>query len=235
MGWLPANSDFLTVFGAVVAAGTALIGIFAGLSQFTGTSGARRTAEWTTDALDKEQDPARRLVLERLKLRALGHLVAARYVPWWRLYEVALQALFTPVFIALNLSLWSVLAAWVNLSAAVRRAIRIYSERLRVARQFVKGGRDVEPVRVDLLNQMEGGTRTEFTLGYLAAAAYIGTAALAALALRQHGAPPSRWLWTILGICVCLGFVWKIRAYAASWAERATSSQQPTPPQEHQP
>ena len=71
----------------------------------------------------------------------------------------------------------------VTLALVFRRAIRLYAERERVAHQFEAGGIDVEPVRVDIMEQMEGGTRREFSLGIISAVAVMATGALAAWGL----------------------------------------------------
>lgn len=229
MHWLPSNSDYLTIFAAVLAAGTALIGIFVSLSQFTGVSRARRTVEWTSAALATEEDSARRLVLDRLKLRGQGYLVAARYVPWWRFSEAALWMLLSPavVIVAANADrgtsylVSSAIAGFVNLSIVGRRGVRLYSERLRVAHGFAAGGQDVEPVRTDLLAQMESGTLREFTLGFLVAAAVMGTGALTAWALTPGGGG-ARWVWTLAGVIACGHCFRLIQTYAKSWADQSS-------------
>jgi hypothetical protein len=228
---LPNDADFLTVFGAVLAAGTAMIGIVLSFSQFTGTARARRTIEWATAALTTETNLARRLVLDRLKLRGQGHLVAARYVPWWRFTEAVLWMLITPALfvIAANrddertYAIVYALAGLVNLATVGRRAVRLYSERTRVARQFVVGDRDVEPVRIDLLNQMEGGTLREFGLGIAVAISVMATGALVAWALTGGGGS-ARWLWPFVGLFACWNALRLIHSYATTAAETSTTS-----------
>lgn len=229
--WLPNDPDFLTVFGAVLAAGTALIGIAVSLSQFSGAARARRTVEWATAALSTETDPARRLVLDRLKLRGQAHLVAARYVPWWRFTEAGLWMLLTPALIVIGANNdrgvgWIVtytLAGFVNLATVGRRAVRLYSERTRVARQFVAGKQDLEPVHIDLLNQMEGGTLREFGFGFIIAAALMTTGGLTAWALTGGGGS-ARWLWPFVGLFACWNAFRLVHAYAASAAETSATS-----------
>ncbi len=223
---MPDNTDYLTVFGAVLAAGTALIGIFVSLSQLTGSGRARRMVDWTSAALTTETDTARQLVLNRLKLRGQGYLVAAHYVPWWRFSEAALWMLLSPAILIVAANngrgtmtlISSALAGLVSLGVALRRSIRLYSERIRVAHQFIVGCHDVEPVQINLLNQMEGGTLREFTLGYGAAAAVMGTGALVAWALTE-GSGSSRLPWSILGILACWCCFRLIHSYATAWAE----------------
>lgn len=231
---LPNDADFLTVFGGVLAAGTALIGILVSFSQFTGAARARRTVDWATEALTMETNPARKLVLDRLRLRCQGYLVASRYVPWWRFSEAALWMLLTPVVIVIASSsgraagsvALSALAGLVNMAVVGRRAVRLYSERIRVAHQFVAGGRDVEPVQIDLLHQMEGGTRREFTLGFAVAAAVMATGALVAWALTGGGGS-ARWLWPFVGLFAFWNSVRLIHSYAASAAELRSNMSSP--------
>lgn len=231
MDWLPNDPDFLTVFGAVLAAGTALIGIVVSISQLTGAARARRTVEWASAALSTETDPARRLVLDRLKLRGQGYLVAARYVPWWRFSEAAMWMLLTPALIIVTASnargvgslLTYAFAGLVNLATVGRRAIRLYSERTRVVRQFVAGERDVEPVRIDLLNQMEGGTLREFSLGISVAISVMATGALVAWALTGGGGS-ARWLWPFVGLFACWNALRLIHSYATTAAETSATS-----------
>lgn len=193
MDWLPSDSNFLVIFGAVFAAGTAMLGLIVGLSQLSGAARARRTVEWTSSALESESNTARRTVLERLKLRGQGYLVAANYVPWWRFTEAVVWALLAPtsaILVASRNGDVSALISAFTLSTVLlaiigRRTIRLYSERMRVSYLFAEGGVDVEPVKTDILAQMEGGTRREFTLGFACAILVMGTAGLFAWAILE--------------------------------------------------
>ena len=228
MDWLPKDANFLTVFGAVLAAGTALLGLVVGLGQFTGAARARRIIEWTSAALDSEKDAARKIVLERLKLRGQGYLVAARYVPGRLFTEAILWIFLAPVaFVisavrdgAISFQITAIAASVAGLGTVGRRTVRLYAERTRVARQFAIGGMDVEPVQIDLLGQMEGGTRHEFTLGYACSVLVMGTSALLAWALLEE---PGNvlWFWTLVGAVAC-GFCFQeVHAYAERWSLQA--------------
>lgn len=224
MNWLPEGSDFLNVFGAVLAVGTTLVGLFVSLSQFTGSTRARRNIGWTTTALETEEDEARRIVLNRLKLRGQGHLLAVDYVPWWRFTEVAVWTLLSPALVVVaayrddTFFFVLIIAGLVNLAIVIRRAIRLYAERIRVAQQFAVGGTDVEPVRIDMLGLMEGGVRREFVIGIVCAVSVMGTAASIAWGLT---ASRGILVWSIIGIVLCASSFQLLRSHAMSWADQA--------------
>lgn len=220
MDWTPEDSDYLTTLGAILASGTALLGLIVGVGQFSASARARRLIEWTSAALDSEKEASRRIILERLKLRAQGQLVASRYIPGWRFAEAGFWSLLAPAALiaaAQNgdaVSTWSTLFfGVVNLALVFRRAIRLYAERYRVAHQFAAGGTDVEPVRVDMLEQMEGGTRREFALGGVTAISVMGTGGLLALAATEATASPVG-AWAFLGAFACWCCFQTIRAHA---------------------
>jgi len=176
--WLPEDADFLTVFGAATGAVATLIAIVASIAQLTLGARARHVLDWTTQALATEINEARSAALTQLKLAVQGRLLAAHYVPGWRFIEPLLWTLWAPLSLFLSArgdgSAWSALLAIafsLSLFALpMRRGIRLYAERYRVMHQFVNGI-DFHPIRTDLMEQMEGGTRREFRLAYIGAAA----------------------------------------------------------------
>lgn len=204
MPWTPANADYLTVFAAVLAAGLTLLGLLSGLAQFTRSARARRTIEWTTAALATETHDERKAVLERLRVRAHAQLISAHYVPLWRFGEAAVWSVLAPVFLAVgavgDASVGSVLSMSVTgllaLTILARRAVRLYAERQRVIFAY-RQGREVEPVRTDILELMEGGTRREFLLAMYCSLALMGLGGLTAWALRN---PDDRSLWAYVGL-----------------------------------
>lgn len=227
MEWIQNDADFLTVFGAVLAVGTAILALVVGLGQFSGATRARRTIEWTSAALEAEEDVARGIVLERLKLRGQGYLVAARYIPGWRFAGVTAWTLVAPTTVILGASrgddlatlVFSISAGVVTLTLVGRRAIRLYAERMRVAHQFAIGGRDVEPVRIDIMAQMEGGTRREYSLGFACAISVMGTGGLVAWALVE-GSNSSVWPWIIVAVVACWSCLQVVHSYAARWSQK---------------
>ncbi|POH75174.1 hypothetical protein [Arthrobacter glacialis] len=229
MDWIPKDTDILTVFGAILAVGATVLGLVVGLGQLSGAARASRTIEWTSAALSVEKDSARQMVLERLKLRGQGYLIAAQYVPWWRFSSAIAWTLLSPAFVISAASRSSetlflviaVVAGVLNLTIMVRKAIRLYSERTRVARQFVLGGSDVEPVRIDTLAQMEGGTKREFLLGFVCAVTVMGTGVLLALALVE-GCGSDAWLWVFVGGSACWGAFQVAHVHATQGAHQLT-------------
>ena len=214
-----------------MAAGSATLGLLVGLGQLSGAAQARRTIEWTSTALSIEKDAARQTVLQRLKLRAQGYLIAAQYVPWWRFSEAIAWTLLAPALVILGAhrsgeitSLIGILSLGVvTLTAVARRAIRLYSERMRVSHQFAFGGADVEPVQVDILAQMEGGTRPEFALGLACAITVMGTAGLLAWALVE-GRGSTAWIWVFVGGFSCWSAFQLVHGYAMRWSRKSVST-----------
>ena len=102
MDWVPENADFLTVFGASVGAVAALTASIAGLAQFTAVAKARHVLAWTTQALDSEDDPVRRQIVQRVMLRMQGRLLASHYIASWRFVEPALWTLWAPLSLFLS-------------------------------------------------------------------------------------------------------------------------------------
>jgi hypothetical protein len=227
MEWIQNDADFLTAFGAVLAVGTALLGLAVGLGQFTGASRARRTIEWTSSALESEKDAARIIILERLKLRGQGYLVAAQYIPGWRFAGAVAWTLVAPTTVILGASRGgellslaaSILSGLVTLALVGRRTIRLFAERMRVAHQFALGGMEVEPVRMDILAQMEGGTRREYSLGFVCAASVMSAGGLIAWALVE-GRDSTVWLWLIVAAVACWSCLQLVRSYATRWSEK---------------
>ncbi|WP_216693308.1 hypothetical protein [Dietzia psychralcaliphila] len=59
------------------------------------------------------------------------------------------------------------------LVGVLRRGIRLSCEKLRIRTQYALGGKNFEPVRVDMMEQMEGGTRKEILFAIVGAAGAI--------------------------------------------------------------
>lgn len=231
MEWIPQNTDFLTVFGAILGAGSAALGLIVALNQYSSAARARRTMDWTSTALGVEKDPGRQIVLTRLKHRAQAHLIAVEYVSWWRFSETIAWTLLTPGFVIVGLSrdgnvssIIAVMGLGVALMTLVfRRAIRLYLERTRVSHQYEVGGADVEPVRIGFMNQMEGGTRLEFALALVCATVVVGTASLLSWSLTEER-PSASWAWVYLGVFFCWSSFQVVRSYVRGWARKAVSS-----------
>lgn len=231
MEWLPKEADFLTVFGAVLAAGLALLGLVAGLNQFSNNARARRLIEWTSEALASEKNTNRRTVLENLKLRGQGHLIAGHLIPWWRFSETILWTLLAPVlFIIISrdgdvLSIITVIASNLTLvTLLTRRSIKFYAERIRVEHHFLMGKSNVEPTRADALalTLMQSRKKGEFILSFLFALSVLITSGLLAWALTE-GQDNAIGLWVIPSLFGCWSCLTAIRSYAKKWAQELPS------------
>ncbi|MGX1596869.1 hypothetical protein ACWIDS_07345 [Dietzia maris] len=209
MEWLPEDADFLTVLGAVLAAGTALLGLTVGISQLSVPSRARKVVEWTSSALERENDTSRKVVLQALKLRAQGSLISSQLVPGRLFGESIAWSLLAPTAIVIvsNRSdgqpVWTyIFTTSIVMTLVFRRAIRLYAERQRVRYQFAEGTFSIKSVRVDILEQMEGGTRVEFALGFICAVSLVGTGGFLAKAIIE-GREGTMWFWAGLGVFAC--------------------------------
>ncbi|WP_156607171.1 MULTISPECIES: hypothetical protein [unclassified Dietzia] len=173
MNWIPEGADLLTLAGAVLAALSALTAIAVALAQVSRLAKARKTLEWIRDSLVAESDSERQASLHRLRIRAEALLISSYYVPAWKFAEVILWTLASPALLLTTAMrsdansqpapVWY-LVVTINLAGVFRRAIRLSCEKTRVRTQYALGGRNYEPVRVDLMEQMEGGTRKEFII-----------------------------------------------------------------------
>lgn len=224
MSWIPENTDFLTIFGAVVAVLASLTAAGAGLYQVTLRPRMMRRLEWVRSALDDEDDPARKKVLKDIRLGAEGQLVAAHHVAYWRLLETILWVTLAPVslFLAsrgesslLGLGI-AVLTGVATISMPLRRGIRLYSERARVVYQYMHGV-EIGKVRTDLLEQMEGGTRREFRMAYVGAAVFEAIGAVGAWIVAN---PNSYVAWLSGVVVLALLHFWSddVRQYAKKMA-----------------
>lgn len=172
------------IIAALVAVIASSVGVIVAVDQLTLRSRLRRTAE-ATEELAKHEDNANRLAaLRSIHDVAIARLVAGWAVPWWRFAEFAVWFVLGPVTLALTAARqgWTgtvqtiLVTNIVIVSLVARRGIRIYLERQRIAREYLTGA-DVAPPRLGMLQQMEGGTLSEFVMGAVISAG----ASLAAL------------------------------------------------------
>lgn len=156
---------------AVVASG---VGVAVTVDQLTLRSRLRRTAE-LADALGKlEDNDNRKTVLRSVHNVAVARLTAGWLVPWWRFAEFVGWFTIGPVALSLSAARfgWTDIVQTTAISVTVlgtimfRRGIRIFSERQRIACEYLSGA-VVAPPCVGMLQQMEGGVRAEFVMGAL--------------------------------------------------------------------
>lgn len=171
---------FVTVVGLIGASVAALVAV----EQLTLPARLRRLEAWARTAAESEDDDARKAVLVRIRSNATARLVAGHHVPAAYLVEgvfwtaLGLLILQQSIREPEHASPWILVPfVFVSVATAVRRSIRVYRERQRIAREFAAGMDEIKPPALDMLNQMEGGTRVEFVaaLGYALAVCILGT------------------------------------------------------------
>ncbi|XAS69856.1 hypothetical protein V3C33_20715 (plasmid) [Micrococcaceae bacterium Sec5.7] len=187
----------LTAIPAVVAVVASVVGVLVAIDQLTQRARMRRIAEWSKALAEEEKSPDRSEVLLRVKTWATGYVLATVLVPARLFLEAAFYCLAVPAMVIWTVSTWTslslsvVLAGFAALWVPLRRAIRSYLERYRIAAEYFRDGKVVAP-RLTILYQMEGGTRPEFLWSALLAggivAASVGTGLLVGDAKNQAGA-----------------------------------------------
>lgn len=212
----------------MLAVATALLGLITGAAQFTGKARARRALDWASSAMAAEQNEQRKEALERIRATSLGYLVSAHHVPLWRFAEhifwllIGPPLIFTLVTSATDpLSFVSVFLSYVvTMLLLARRALRLYSERLRIAHRFSSGLEFVEP-KLGMMDQMEGGTRGEFGIGALSSFS-LATVSVVTASIIESGMDDNGLL--LLALMLTMGVGWLsivlARRHAIDWAKR---------------
>lgn len=186
----------LKIIGAVIAVIASGVGVIAAVEQLTLRARLRRTTELTTKLVEQEKDPHRAAVLRSVHDLAAARLVTGWLLPWWQFIAIAVWFLGAPISLGGSIATQGLDAQqWVMSlfnfmvgSLVGRRGVRLYLERQRIVRDYLAGVR-MEPPRVGILDQMEGGVRAEFLVG---AAISAGTTLVAVgVGLLIHG--PAIW------------------------------------------
>ncbi|WP_194522380.1 hypothetical protein [Cellulosimicrobium sp. JZ28] len=155
----------LATIAPVLAVIASAVGLLVAFDQLTQRSRMRRVAEWTKQLADGETNAARIEALQQLRAMAAAHMVASVMVPA-RLYVETVAVVVAVPYLVFRLqpdvdgvivALFAVSFSWFTL----RRGIRIYIERYRVAAEYWRG-EEVRPAELALLHQIEGGSRREF-------------------------------------------------------------------------
>lgn len=220
MEWLPTEADFLTVFGAVLAAGAALLGLVTGLNQFSNAARARRLIEWTSAALTSEQNTNRRTALENLKLHGQGHLIAVHLMPWWHFSGTFLWTLLSSssiIAILKELNVLFIISHLILLTLLVQNSIKFYIERVRIEHQFVIGNLNIDPIHPETLAWIRRGTKSEWILSFSFSFSTLITSGLIAGALTA-GQGAGIWPWAVMGASACGICLMVIHFYAKVWA-----------------
>lgn len=187
----------LMIIPAVVAVVASVVGVLVAVDQLTQRARMRRIAEWSKELAEEEQNPDRSEVLLRVKTWATGYVLATVMVPARLFLEAAAWCFAVPALVIWTSSNWTsisvplLLAGFATLLLNLRRAMRSYFERYRIAAEYFRDGKVVAP-RLTILFQMEGGTRGEFLWSALLAggivAASVGTGLLVGDDPHQAGA-----------------------------------------------
>ncbi|QTE31092.1 hypothetical protein [Pengzhenrongella sicca] len=226
--------QLLTILVAVTAVIASVFGVLIGLDQLTQRARMRRIAEWSRELADDEADAGRLDALAQVHAWAASQMVASVMVPARFYLEAAVWAVAAPFVIVASygdLSTWvlgllAVGAIW----SPMRRAIRAYLERYRIASEYFRGGKMTSP-NLSMLHLMEGGTRAEFLWAVLIALGLVGLSVSAgALVAKDENSWP---LYVALG---SVGAAWlavdavRARTPRLLYVSRATPTTSPENP-----
>jgi hypothetical protein len=202
----------LTTIGAVVALVTASVGVIAAIQQLTLRARLRRTAELAQALSGHEDDPERQTVLRSIQDVAIARLVSGWLLPWWRFSEFTVSLVTGPVLVVWTMAVtgWNevslslALAAFALLTITTRRAVRLYLERQRVAREYLSGAK-MTPPRIGFSQMAEGRIGAEYAVGASFSAGVILTAA--GIGTLVYGGPHAGWGLLFLAIGPQIGGV----------------------------
>lgn len=203
-----------------LAAIVSLVGLAVAVGQWTRPAALKRRVKWLQETIEHESNEARLVTLRSMLHNANASLVAGVLVPGWRFLPLAAVMLLGPAqafaWARKDADVWNILGALgISLTLSmnpIRRGVRLLAERYRVAYEYHEGTAPVQTARLGILNQMEGGTRTEVGFGLVAALGINAAAVGVALAyLDQVG-------WGlavgIAGALLTVVTAWMINGYA---------------------
>ncbi|MFC4783288.1 hypothetical protein ACT8ZV_02360 [Nocardioides sp. MAHUQ-72] len=164
-------TSILTTAGTALAVTASAVGVIVGVEQLTLRARLRKTIE-SAKTLAEPEEGERAVVLKSIHDVAVARLIAGWLVPGWRFAEAIVWLIGAPI--ALGVTVWhdglkkdTLLFAGVvlvSLALSNRRGLRLLFERQRIAHEYL-GSRKVGPPRIELMHQLEGGTRKEFLFG----------------------------------------------------------------------
>jgi hypothetical protein len=211
----------------VLPATVALIGLIVAVSQFSLGARLRRRQTWLREEITFETDSHRIFHLESMLRSASASLVANLLVPSKYLIETAVWLVLSPTLVSLVLSqapnpinvIVTLFSAWTSLAIPLRRGMRVYSERRRIAFAYRNGGRPIAAPRLDLLAQMEGGARIEFLQSFTLALFMICLSG--GISLLIQGVPFES---SILVAGIGGGGAWVVLAWIGSYLQKQARS-----------
>jgi hypothetical protein len=213
--------NLLNTLGAVLAILVSLVGIVVALDQLTARARLRRTAEWSSELIKDEENSHRVELLRHIHTRAVAGLVANTLVPARYFLEGMVWILLAPSIVISTVRseapdmgiIFVCFIAATSIYLPLRRGIRCYAERIRIQQTYYSGKTPLLSPRLDMLGQMEGGTRREFSLAVLLSLGLILVSlALAWLTVGSLGA--STWALGFLGLGLLIIGTNLVRAYA---------------------
>jgi hypothetical protein len=159
----------------VVAVIIPIVGLIIATQQLTLGARLRRRQTWLREELSHEKDTHRIFLLDSVLGRASASLVASVLVPnkylidsvFWLVYAAALVFLSFARSTTVTDVIGAIFFALIALTLSLRRGIRVYSERRRIAFAYRTGGRPIASPKLDIVAQIEGGTRLEFLHAFL--------------------------------------------------------------------
>lgn len=213
-------SQAIDAASKALAAIVSLVGLLVAVGQWTRPAALKRRVKWLNETIEHEDSEARLVTLRSMLRDANASLVAGVLVPGWKFLPLTAAMLLGPAqafaWAREDADFWNILAALgfslVLSMNPIRRGVRLLAERYRVAHEYREGVEPVQPARLGILNQMEGGTRAEITFGLFAALGINAVAVGFAVAyLGQVG-------WGvavgIAGAALTVVIVWVINGYA---------------------
>jgi hypothetical protein len=197
----------LTTAGAAIAVIASALGVLITLEQLTLRARLRKSAE-TAKTFAEAASGEREVVLASIHDVAVARLVAGWLVPGWRFAEAVVWLVGVPIGLGaavadegLSKDTWAfVLVGFVSLTLSNRRGARLLLERQRIAREYM-ATQKVEPPRIALIHQMEGGTRREFLWGAVVSLGAVLGSVGAGLLFHD---PESTWPLTLLIVGIAL-------------------------------
>lgn len=170
----------IATVGAAIAVVATSVGTVVAVDQLTLPSRLRRLEGWARESLKHDSQGPRAEILKHIRARTTARLVGGIYAPGHHFIEAAVWSVLGPSLVVISITrdeTWHeravlVVVAFTSVLLSARRAIRVYLERQRIIKEYLAGAEPIEPPRLSLVAQMEGGTRTEFGLAALIAGGF---------------------------------------------------------------
>lgn len=226
------DPQLLTTVATTVAVAASAFGVLLAIDQLTIGTRLRRFADFLASAAEREPHGSpQQSVLESLQRESVARLVAGSAVPIWVMVGdllfiggaaviayssgsrtlIGTSSLDWPTVVAFA---GPIAASWGIALIPIRKLIRILHERRRMADAYLDGRLPLRP-KLDILNQMEGGTRSEFRFAVLLSLALaVASFGIGGLAAHPESLTPALH-FAIAGAVLFEGGIIAIRRYLA--------------------